>query len=49
MPSLPCVGVTLRFLWRNLDESVQGGVRYDSDIILGMVVLTYYRSLQTLF
>lgn len=40
MLSLPYTGVTLRFLRRNLGESVQGGVRYDGDIILGMVVLT---------
>lgn len=41
--TLPCVGVTLEFLWRNLDGSVQGGVRYDNNIIMGMIVPTYYR------
>ena len=42
MLSLPSVGITLEFLWRNLDKSVQG-VRYDNDIIMGMIVPTYYR------
>lgn len=43
MLSLPCVGTTLEFLWRNLDESIQGGVGYDNDIIMGMIMPTYYR------
>lgn len=43
MLSLPWVGITLEFLWRNLGETVQGAVRCDNDIIMGMITPNYYR------
>jgi len=41
--SLPCVGITREFLRRNLNESVQGGVRCDNDVIIEVIMPAYSR------